>query len=102
MASMPQDTIDLNLSPMAPMSRVVIGSIDTHKDLHVAAVIDAGENVLATHSFSTTRVGYRALVRWVCTVPSTRPRRSPSRSGRRDARRLHHGTAAPHGRRPDA
>jgi hypothetical protein len=36
-----------------------------HKDLHVAAVIDTGETVLATNSFSTTRAGYRALIRWV-------------------------------------
>lgn len=28
-------------------SRVVIGGVDTHKELHVAAVIDTGENVLA-------------------------------------------------------
>ena len=41
------------------------GGVDTHKDLHVAAVIDAGENVLGTHSFSTTRAGYRALIRWM-------------------------------------
>jgi len=46
-------------------SRVVIGGIDTHKELHVVAVIDTAENVLATHSFSTTRAGYRALIRWV-------------------------------------
>jgi hypothetical protein len=48
-----------------PTSPVVIAGVDTHKDLHVAAVIDTGETVLATHSFSTTRAGYRALIRWV-------------------------------------
>src|SRR3954469_18396335 len=46
-------------------SPVVIAGVDTHKDLHVAAVIDTGERVLATKSFSTTRAGYRALIRWV-------------------------------------
>jgi transposase len=46
-------------------SPVVIAGVDTHKDLHVAAVIDTGETVLATKSFSTTRAGYRALTRWV-------------------------------------
>ena len=51
--------------PVAVSSPVVLGGIDTHKDLHVAAVIDAGEKVLGTHSFSTTRAGYRALIRWL-------------------------------------
>jgi transposase len=45
--------------------RVIYGGVDTHKELHVAAVIDAGETVLGTRSFSTTRAGYRALVAWV-------------------------------------
>lgn len=45
--------------------RNVHGGIDTHKDLHVAAVIDSSEHVLGTRSFSTTRAGYRALVRWL-------------------------------------
>ena len=44
---------------------MVIGGIGTHKELHVAAVIDTGEAVLATRSFSTTRAGYRALIRWM-------------------------------------
>jgi transposase len=62
MTSMPQ------LTPTAlpsAITRVVIGGVDTHKDLHVAAVIDTSENVLATRSFSTTRAGYRALIRWM-------------------------------------
>jgi Transposase len=45
--------------------RVVYAGVDTHKDVHVAAVIDAGETVLGTRSFSTTRAGYRALLAWV-------------------------------------
>ena len=43
----------------------MVGGIDTHKDLHVVAVIDTAETALATHSFSTTRAGYRALVKWL-------------------------------------
>ena len=39
--------------------------MDTHKELHVAAVVDAGETVLGTRTFSTTRAGYRALVAWM-------------------------------------
>lgn len=46
-------------------SRVVIGGVDTHKDLHVAAAIDATGMVINTGSFSTTRAGYRALLRWM-------------------------------------
>jgi transposase len=45
--------------------RVVYAGVDTHKEVHVAAVIDAAETVLATRSFSTTRAGYRALLAWI-------------------------------------
>lgn len=43
----------------------VIGGVDTHKDVHVAAVIDAVGRLLATESFPTTRHGYRRLLRWL-------------------------------------
>jgi transposase len=61
--------IDSTMNPRATpaTSRVVIAGIDTHKELHVAAVIDTGENVISTRSFSITRAGYRALIRWVRT-----------------------------------
>ena len=65
MTSMPQPAPRSHPAPPAATSRVVIGGIDTHKELHVAAVIDTGEAVLATRSFSTTRAGYRALIRWM-------------------------------------
>lgn len=65
MTSMHQTTPPSQPAPVGSLSRIVVAGIDTHKDLHVAAVIDAGETVLATHSFSTTRAGYRALIRWV-------------------------------------
>lgn len=64
MTSMPRPAPALNPVPAA-MSRAVVGGVDTHRDLHVAAVIDHGETALATHSFSTTRAGYRALIRWM-------------------------------------
>ncbi len=44
---------------------VVVGGIDTHKDLHTAAVVDESGKVLGTRSFATTRQGYRQLVRWM-------------------------------------
>jgi len=64
MTSMPDPASALNPVPAA-MSRAVVGGVDTHTDLHVAAVIDHGETVLATRSFSTTRAGYRVLIRWM-------------------------------------
>ncbi|MBF2754621.1 MAG: IS110 family transposase [Gammaproteobacteria bacterium AqS3] len=42
----------------------VIGGIDTHQDLHTAAVIDTDGSVLGSEPFSTTRAGYRAMLRW--------------------------------------
>jgi transposase len=53
------------MAELAAASRVVVGGIDTHKDLHVAAVLDTAGVVRGTQSFSTTRAGYRALVRWM-------------------------------------
>lgn len=47
------------------ISPVVIGGVDTHKDLHVAAVVDTDDRVLGTASFPTTRAGYRALLAWM-------------------------------------
>ena len=44
----------------------VIGGVDTHKDVHVAAVLDELGRLLATASFATTVVGYRQLHRWLC------------------------------------
>jgi hypothetical protein len=36
-----------------------------YKELQVAAGIDAGETVLGTRSFPTTRTGYRAMLAWI-------------------------------------
>jgi transposase len=48
-------------------ARRVTGGVDTHKDLHVAAVLDDVGRLLATESFPTTRHGYRRLLRWMQT-----------------------------------
>ena len=40
----------------------VIGGVDTHKDLHVAAVVDQSDQVLGTQSFATTRQGYKLML----------------------------------------
>lgn len=43
----------------------VIGGVDTHKDLHVAAVVDEGDQVLGSRCFATTRQGYRQMLAWM-------------------------------------
>ena len=45
------------MAELVAASRVVVGGIDTHKDLHVAAVLDTAGVILGTQSFSTTRAG---------------------------------------------
>lgn len=42
----------------------VIGEVDTHKDVHVAAV-DERDRVLGSASFTTTAAGYRQLSEWL-------------------------------------
>lgn len=43
----------------------VVGGVDTHKDLHVAAVVDQYDRVLGTESLPTTRHGYRLMLIWM-------------------------------------
>jgi transposase len=43
----------------------VIGGVDTHADVHVAAVVNHVGGVLGVESFSTTSNGYRQLVSWL-------------------------------------
>ena len=45
--------------------RVVIGGVDTHKDLHVASVVNERDQVLGTQCFATTRQGYRQMLAWM-------------------------------------
>jgi transposase len=45
--------------------RRVVGGVDTHKDVHVAVVIDVIGRALASESFPATRHGYRCLLRWL-------------------------------------
>ena len=47
-----------------PAARVT-GGVDAHKDLHVAAIVDGQDHVLATRCFPTTRQGYRQLLQWM-------------------------------------
>lgn len=43
----------------------IIGGVDTHKDVHVAAALDGHGRMLGSASFPTTAVGYRALAGWL-------------------------------------
>src|ERR1700686_1348469 len=43
----------------------IVGGVDTHKDLHVAAVVDELDRVLASQCFATTRHGYKQRLTWV-------------------------------------
>jgi hypothetical protein len=43
----------------------VIGGVDTHADVHVAAAIDTNGGVLGIESFPTDTAGYEAMTRWL-------------------------------------
>lgn len=43
----------------------VTGGVDTHRDVHVAAVIDMTGRILGTASFPVTTGGYRRLLSWL-------------------------------------
>jgi transposase len=49
---------------MCAFEEVIVG-VDTHKDVHVAAVISVLGVLLGTASFPTTAAGYRQLLAWV-------------------------------------
>jgi transposase len=53
------------MSTMTDRGRVVTGGVDTHKDRHVAAVIDEVGRVLGSEAFAVTAPGYRALLAWM-------------------------------------
>jgi|SRR6266498_5543844 len=48
--------------------RRVLGGVDTHKEVHVAAVIDDLGRILATAEFAATRRGYRRLLAWLVSL----------------------------------
>ena len=53
------------MTTMTSQATVVTGGVDTHRDQHVAAVIDQVGGVLGTASFPTTTTGLRQLHRWL-------------------------------------
>jgi transposase len=60
--SLPQFPLPAQHVP-APTEDVVLG-VDTHKDIHVAAVITTMGAALAHQGFPTTAAGYRQLIAW--------------------------------------
>ncbi len=50
---------------VCPEETHVIGGVETHKDLHVAAVVDHRDRVPGTESFPTTRHRYRLMLAWM-------------------------------------
>jgi len=43
----------------------VVGGVDTHADVHVAAAVNANGGVLGVESFSVDACGYRDLSGWL-------------------------------------
>ena len=52
------------MTDTSPQPTEIIGGVDTHQNLHTAAIVSLDGAVLGTESFSTTRAGYRAMLRW--------------------------------------
>lgn len=49
----------------AQPARRFFGGVDTHKDSHVAALLDETGSLVGSASFPTSRVGYRQLLDWL-------------------------------------
>jgi transposase len=50
---------------IAEEGQLVTGGVDTHADMHVAAVADQVGRVLGTESFPAAGAGYRAALAWM-------------------------------------
>lgn len=53
------------MTSLTDPTAAVTGGVDTHKHLHVAAVVDHLGRILGTKEFPTTAAGHRALLRWL-------------------------------------
>ena len=42
----------------------VLGGVDTHRDVHVAAVVDTAGRILGTMPFPTDALGYEQMSEW--------------------------------------
>jgi transposase len=46
-------------------ARLIVGGVDTHRDVNVAAVVDMNGGVLGVESFATTADGHRRMGSWM-------------------------------------
>ena len=53
------------MTTMTDSRPLVVGGVDTHKDQHVAAVVDMIGRILGTASFPNDAKGYRQLRAWM-------------------------------------
>lgn len=53
------------MTTMTQPARRVIGGVDTHKDIHVAAVVDDTGRILGVESFPNDNKGFRRLHSWM-------------------------------------
>jgi transposase len=60
------------VSKMPCLPAEVILGVDTHRDLHAAALVDELGRLVASETFPTTRRGIRALVRWAQNLGTVR------------------------------
>lgn len=56
------------MSTIAHTQVLVTGGIDTHKDTHTAAAVDAAGRMLGSAQFPATAGGYAALLAWLCSL----------------------------------
>jgi transposase len=47
------------------LARSIVGGVDTHLDVHVAAALDDRGTLLGVESFATTETGYKQLLAWL-------------------------------------
>jgi transposase len=62
-------------SPHGPAGQQIVVGVDTHADVHVAAVVTTLGAQLATATFPTTTAGYRQLLAWAPQFRRPGPRR---------------------------
>ena len=53
------------MSTLAQQTREITGGVDTHKDTHTAAAVDAAGRVLGSQQFAAPTAGYRGLLAWL-------------------------------------
>ena len=50
---------------MSEKVQFVVGGVDTHRDIHVAAIVDTAGRVLGTAPFPSDVAGYEQLGNWL-------------------------------------